>query len=680
MAKSILFLLTIFLAPAAFALAHENPNQHHFPFQTRQPDGRVITLTYQGDDEFHWYEDENGFTVVDARGEFRYATLGADGLLAATNHLVGDVDPTAAGLRPHTLPHPKTLARLRNRVRARQASQAVPVNDRIPPDSRLIDGCIMVRTTAQFNDQSGGDAQDGVSETNNFWTGGLVYYAFDPAVTADQRAAMLDAMDSWEAVADVRFIERSSQANYIYIFSGSGNWSYVGMIGGRQDLSIYNWDYKYIMMHEVAHALGVWHEQSRPDRDDFVQINYGNVQAGRESNFDIQADAQMNGDYDFDSIMHYGQCAFANCTCSSACRTIICPAPYVAWQSQIGQKTHLSVGDAENMAFLYGDPSSTSGLAQMTTPAENEALITGGSQTFTWSTGLLVQEYRLTVGSGPGLGDYHDAVTNATSVTVNGLPVEGGDLHVRLYSKIGGVWDSRSYLYITDLCTGSPDNVDADGDGVPDGCDACPGSNDASDADNDGVPDGCDACAGSDDTADLDGDGLADGCDSCPSGDNDEDADGDGAPDACDACPDVSDAGDSDQDGVADCTDACPDDAAKTAAGICGCGESDVDSDEDGTPDCNDGCPTDASKLSPGVDGCNAEPLTGGGVAGGGPTGGGGGSGGGVDPGSTLTGGGMCGGGAAASTALLMFTLLGWPRQSRKANRQIMCRTGGAQN
>lgn len=61
---------------------------------------------------------------------------------------------------------------------------------------------------------------------------------------------------------------------------------------------------------------------------------------------------------------------------------------------------------------------------------------------------------------------------------------------------------------------------------------------------------------------------------------------------------------DTDGDSSDDCSDGCPTDAAKTAAGICGCGVADTDTDGDGTPDCNDQCPADAAKIEHGSCGC----------------------------------------------------------------------------
>ena len=61
-------------------------------------------------------------------------------------------------------------------------------------------------------------------------------------------------------------------------------WSYIGRLywqKGPQILSLgQRCNKKGIIMHELMHAVGFWHEQSRPDRDQYVEVLWENIEKG----------------------------------------------------------------------------------------------------------------------------------------------------------------------------------------------------------------------------------------------------------------------------------------------------------------------------------------------------------------------------------------------------------------
>ena len=61
-------------------------------------------------------------------------------------------------------------------------------------------------------------------------------------------------------------------------FRKAGCYSYVGMTGGQQPLSLGNgcWRSKTIQ-HEFLHAAGFWHEQSRRDRNKYATIHWDKI-------------------------------------------------------------------------------------------------------------------------------------------------------------------------------------------------------------------------------------------------------------------------------------------------------------------------------------------------------------------------------------------------------------------
>lgn len=158
-------------------------------------------------------------------------------------------------------------------------------------------------------------ANKSVGRTSGRWPNNTVYYAIESGL--DNKARVYDAIKHWESSTNIDFVERTTQSNYVYFVTGSGCSSYVGMIGGKQNITLSRSCSTGNTIHEIGHAIGLWHEQSRVDRENYITINYANIQSGREHNFHTYAQQGMDGDeftssLDFGSIMMYGSYSFSS--------------------------------------------------------------------------------------------------------------------------------------------------------------------------------------------------------------------------------------------------------------------------------------------------------------------------------------------------------------------------------
>ena len=183
------------------------------------------------------------------------------------------------------------------------------------------------------------------------WIDGLIPYEFDSAVTQENRNRMLSAMQRWETLVAVNFTERGLQRDWVFIQNSTGNSAHVGRFGGKQEVNIFNWDIPRIIIHELGHSLGFWHEHQRPDRDSYVTIDFGNIQPGQEYNFQVRLFADALGAYDFDSIMHYPAGAFAR---NPAIPVITAKWPNQSKQTTMGMATLPSPVDMLGVQTVYG--------------------------------------------------------------------------------------------------------------------------------------------------------------------------------------------------------------------------------------------------------------------------------------------------------------------------------------
>ncbi|XGW31045.1 hypothetical protein V3C99_009756, partial [Haemonchus contortus] len=152
------------------------------------------------------------------------------------------------------------------------------------------------------------------AKVNPIWANKKVFYYFDASFGATMKALVKRTLAYLAARTCLTFTESSTAANRIRVFSGSGCYSNVGMSGGEQALSLADGcNTMGIVAHEFMHALGIFHMQSRYDRDSFVTINLTNVPEESRHNYNKYTSAQTVNytPYEFGSVMHYDAKSFA---------------------------------------------------------------------------------------------------------------------------------------------------------------------------------------------------------------------------------------------------------------------------------------------------------------------------------------------------------------------------------
>ncbi len=141
---------------------------------------------------------------------------------------------------------------------------------------------------------------------------------------------------------------RSDEKDYILVIQGKGCYSHVGRIGRKQVVSLPSSCNRLgIFVHELMHTIGFNHEQSRTDRDDYVEIKYENIKPGTDLNFKkfgANVIAPFGVSYDYGSVMHYGRNAFTK----NGEDTIVPRTP-----AEIGQRRGMSSSDATKINNMY---------------------------------------------------------------------------------------------------------------------------------------------------------------------------------------------------------------------------------------------------------------------------------------------------------------------------------------
>lgn len=205
--------------------------------------------------------------------------------------------------------------------------------------------------TRKSANQSAMVAMDNVYKSATRWPNNTLYYTLDPLLTQKKLDAIAAGMKLITDSTAIRFVKRTNEPNYVKYTSSGGCWSYAGMVGGEQPISIGDGCEKSgVAAHETMHSLGWMHEHMRPDRDTYVKVNTENISSSMQSQFTKLRPDQvvLNGPYDLDSVMHYPSWAF-----SANGKPTIEPVDPAVDPKRMGQRTQLSPLDIAALRATY---------------------------------------------------------------------------------------------------------------------------------------------------------------------------------------------------------------------------------------------------------------------------------------------------------------------------------------
>jgi hypothetical protein len=183
----------------------------------------------------------------------------------------------------------------------------------------------------------------------------------------------------------IQFVPRAAETDYVNFDFNSADLSgvceaFVGKIGGEQQVGGSASCAKGTILHEMGHTIGLWHEQSRSDRDTYVSVMYNNIIKSTRSNFDQLQDNEQNVTlYDYASLMHYYPFAFSR-NGAPTIESIPAGIP-------LSNTVSYTAGDMDGIRRLYGAiPSAvtiTSNPPGLQVTADGSIITT--PQTFNWA-------------------------------------------------------------------------------------------------------------------------------------------------------------------------------------------------------------------------------------------------------------------------------------------------------
>ncbi|XP_062621317.1 zinc metalloproteinase nas-13-like [Saccostrea cucullata] len=185
------------------------------------------------------------------------------------------------------------------------------------------------------------------------WKNNVIPYTIEKnGISSYGLSVIQSAIDQYNSDQScLKWRPRTNEEDYVVIRDGAGCYSSIGRDTGPQNLVLGSTCYfKGVILHEMNHAAGFFHEQSRYDRDDYILVNWENVQDGKTRDFTKQQKNIMDTlgtIYDYGSIMHYGATTFSK----NGSPTLVAK---FNTRGTMGQRSGFSEMDIWKIKKLYG--------------------------------------------------------------------------------------------------------------------------------------------------------------------------------------------------------------------------------------------------------------------------------------------------------------------------------------
>jgi|GEM_PF-1311940 len=239
-----------------------------------------------------------------------------------------------------------------------------------------------------------------IGSSKNRWPGGIIPFEIHKKLK-HRREEILRAIRIWNSKTNLRIVPFNAQQakelpenhnllkSRIQFLPGNGCSSYVGMrpinrekIGYSQPIRLADACLLPQILHEIGHAVGLYHEHNRPDRDKYIKVNSSNIEKEGREQFEKVYEGFMIGGYDMASIMHYGPDDYAKDTRKPVFS--VRPGYASISPARIGLSANLSAGDIAAVNKMY--PVSIPKKRSLQKPKIQLRLKTGELQSFIFAS------------------------------------------------------------------------------------------------------------------------------------------------------------------------------------------------------------------------------------------------------------------------------------------------------